>query len=106
MTDDISNSRERRGLALAFALCALASLALLANHPDGGARSLVDFIKDSARDQYIDGLVHGGFIVTSSALAVCFVLLSRYLGFARVPVVIGLVAFFMGCGALIASMIL
>jgi hypothetical protein len=106
MTDDISSYRERRGLAAAFALCALASLTLLANHPNGGAHSLADFIKEAASNQFRDGLVHGGFIVTLGALIVCFVFLSRCLGSARAPVVVGLVFFCIGCGALMASMIL
>lgn len=106
MTDDTSTYRERRGLAIAFALCALVTLTLLANHPNDRAHSLADFIKDEARNQFIAGLVHGGFIVTLGALIVCFVLLSRCLGSARVPVVIGLVAFCAGCGPLVSSMIL
>jgi hypothetical protein len=106
MTDHISTYREGRGLAAAFALCALASLTLLASHPNGGARSLADFIKDAARDQYIDAFVHGGFIVTLGALIVCFTFLSRCLGSARAAVVIGLVSFSIGSGALMASMIL
>jgi len=107
MSDDISSYRERRGLGAAFALCGLASLILLANHPSGGGtQSLVDFMKDEAHNAFIDGLVHGGFIVVLGALIVCFVFLARCLGSARVPVVVGLVAFCIGCGALIASMIL
>jgi hypothetical protein len=106
MTDDVSPHRERSGLAVAFGLCALATLTLLANHPNGGRHSVADFINDEAHNQFVDGLVHGGFIVTLSALIVCFVLLSRWLDSTRVPVVIGLVAFCVGCGALMASMIL
>jgi hypothetical protein len=106
VTDDISSDHERRGLATAFALCALATLLLLANHPGNGAHSLADLIKSEARNQLIDGLVHGGFIVILGALIVCFVFLSRYLGAARTPVVIGLVAFCIGSGALMASMTL
>jgi len=106
MTDDISSYRERRGLAAAFALCALATLTLMANHPGGGSHGFAELLKDEANNQFIDGLVHGGFIVTLAVLTVCFVFLSRCLGTARVPVVIGLVSFFIGSGALMASMIL
>ena len=106
MTDTLSNYREARGLGIALALCALATLTLLANHPNGGAHNLPDFIKEEARNQFIDGLVHGGFIVTQGALSVCLLLLSRRLGSDRVPVVIAVVAFLSGCGALVASMIL
>jgi hypothetical protein len=105
MADDIAN-RERRGLAAAFALCALASLTLLANHPSGSTGGLAAFVKEEAAHQLIDGVVHGGFIVTLSAQMICFVVLSRFLGSARVSVVAGLVCFCTGCAALIASMIL
>jgi hypothetical protein len=104
MTDD--NSSQRRGLAAAFTLCALASLTLLANHPGGSPGSFADLIKDEAAHRVIDGVVHGGFVVTLVALIICFVLLSRFLGLAKPLVVVGLVCFCVGCGALIASMVL
>ena len=106
MTDDISTDRQRRCLAAAFTVCALASLTLLANHPGGNPGSFADLIKDEAAHQVIDGVVHGGFVVTLVALIICFVLLSRLLGLAKSSVVIGLVCFCAGCGALIASMVL
>jgi hypothetical protein len=106
MADNLSNYREARGLGTAFALCALATLTLLANHPNAGTHNLGDFIKEEARNQFIDGLVHGGFIVTQVALSVCFLLLSCRLGSNRVPVVIAVVAFLIGGGALMTSMIL
>jgi hypothetical protein len=104
MTDDIF--KERRGLAAAFSLCAFASLTLLASHPSGSQGRFADLIKDEAAHQVIDGVVHGGFVVTLVALIICFVLWSRFLGLAKPPVVIGLVCFCVGCGALIASMVL
>jgi hypothetical protein len=104
MTDDISS--QRRGLAAAFTVCALASLTLLANHPGGNPGSFADLIKDEASHQVIDGVVHGGFVITLVALIICFVFLSRLLGLAKTSVVIGLVCFCAGCGALIASMVL
>lgn len=106
MSLEISGDRERRGLAAALALCSLATLALLASHPGGGAGSLADVLRDEAHSVLINGIVHGGFIVTLAALIVCFVLLSRRLGSGRVTVVIALAAFCIGCGLLIASMIL
>src|SRR5580704_18017641 len=106
MTGTLANYREACGLGIAFSLCALATLTLLANHPNAGAHDLADFIKEEARNQFIDGLVHGGLIATQGALSVCLLLLSRRLGSDRVPVVIAVVAFFIGCCALVASMIL
>jgi hypothetical protein len=95
----------RYRLAGAFAFCSLATLTLLANHPAAGAHTIADLIKAEARDQLSDAVVHGGFILTLSVLIVCFVILSRALGMARVAVVAGLVAFCVGCGALMSSMI-
>jgi hypothetical protein len=106
MSDDISTYCQRRGLAAAFTLCALSSLTLLANHPSGSPGSFADLIKDEAAHQVIDGVVHGGFVVTLVALVICFVLLSRFLGLAKTPVVIGLVCFCVGASAIIASMVL
>jgi hypothetical protein len=106
MTDGISTQRQRRGLAAAFTVCALASLMLLANHPGGHPGSFADLIKDEAAHQVIDGVVHGGFVITLVALIICFVSLSRLLGLAKSSVIIGLVCFCVGCSALIASMLL
>jgi len=106
MIDDSSTYRERRTLASAFALCALATLTLLANHPsDGGAKTFADFIQSTAQSQLADAIVHGGFIVTLAALIICFVFFCRCLGPMRGRVVIGLVTFCIGCGALMASMV-
>jgi len=96
----------RYRLAGAFAFCSLATLTLLANHPMAGAHTFADLIKAEARNQFVDGLVHGGFIATLSVLIVCFVFLSRALGMARVAVAAAFVAFCIGCGALMGSMIL
>jgi hypothetical protein len=106
MTAEDSTYRGHRGLAAAFALCAMVTATLLATHPGGSAGSFTDVLRAEARNQLIDGVVHGGFIVTLSVLMVCFVLWSRLLGAARVSVVVGLVAFCVGCGGLIASMLL
>jgi hypothetical protein len=108
MAAEDSTRRERRGLAAAFGLCAVATATLLASHPGGGggAGGFAEFLKAEARNQLIDGVVHGGFIVTSSILIVCCVLFSRLLGSGRAAVVVGLVAFCIGCGGLIASMLL
>jgi hypothetical protein len=80
---------ERNGLATAFAVCALTMAALLAGHATGNP-----------------AVVHGGFIVLQCVLMVCFVIWSRMLGSQRVAVVVGMVMFCVGCGALIGSMLL
>jgi len=105
MNQAICNQRERRRLAAAFALCGLATLTLLAAHPRARAGSFAELLRYEADHRLIDGLVHGGFIVTLSALMVCFVLLARVLGSWGVPVISALVAFLVGAAALMASMI-
>ena len=76
MADDISTYRERRGLAAAFTLCALASLALLASQPSGATGSFAALLKDEASHQFIDGVEHGGYVVTLVApiAVLCFCL--------------------------------
>jgi hypothetical protein len=80
---------ERNGLAVAFAVCALTMAALMADHSIGNP-----------------GVVHGAFIVVQCVLMVCFVIGSRMLGPDRVAVIVGMVMICVGCGALIASMLL
>lgn len=105
MSQTVEEGNRPRALAAALAACGLASLGLLANHPGAGAKTFSDVLHGEARDQLIAGIVHGGFIATLSALLICFVYLSRYLGRDRVPVVVGFVAFCIGTGAMMASMI-
>jgi hypothetical protein len=95
-----------RPLATSLAACSVVMLALLANHPQGGGHAPVEVLAAEARDQLIDGWVHGGAILVLSALIVCFVLLSRVLGPARVSVTAGLISFCIGCGAMMASLLL
>jgi len=95
-----------RWLAVSFALCATATATLLVNHPSGAAGTFADTLRSEASRQLTDALVHGGFIVTLCALMVCFTIWSRMLGSQRVAVVVGMVSFCVGCGTLIASMIL
>ena len=101
----LSTHSPRYWLAGAFACCALLTLMLLANHPMTGAHTIAAVLQAEARDQVADGLVHGGFIVILCVVIVCFVFLSRALGMGRVAVVGALVAFCVGCGALMGSMI-
>jgi hypothetical protein len=96
----------QRGLAAALLCCALTTLVLLASHPAGGGRTLVEIIQTEARDQRIDALVHTGFVVTLTVLIVCFVLVARLLGPTRPAVLTGLVSFCVGCGLLMLSMVL
>ena len=106
MIAEMSAAPARRGLAIAFALCGVATLLLLSSHPAGGGATLADILKHEAQNQRVDGLVHGGMVVVLTALIVCFVLLARLLGQGKARVTTGLVSFCVGSGALMASMLL
>jgi hypothetical protein len=105
MNQSLAEPNRQRVLAAALAACGLATLVLLAKHPAANAKTFADVLQGEARDQLVAGIVHGGFIATLSVLLICFVYLSRYLGQDRVPVVVGLVAFCIATGAMMASMI-
>jgi hypothetical protein len=100
--EDLTQSRK---LAGAFALCGLATLVLLANHPASAAHDFAGVLREEAGNQLMDGIVHGGFILVLATLVVCFAQLARLLGSGRVPVVVMTVAFTIGCAALMGSML-
>lgn len=93
------------GLAAAFALCGIATLTLLANHPKGGGHDFADILREEVGQQLMNGLVHGGFVLVLAALIACFALLAHRLGSGRVPMVLSLVAFCVGSAALMGSML-
>jgi len=112
MNEDSTSIRgpvARRGLAAGFAVCAVATGTLLASHPSGGGGSFAERLKAEGANQVSDAFVHGGFIVTLCALMVCFAIWSRMLvrmlDWARVPVIVAMVTFCVGCGGLMASMV-
>ena len=61
MADEIFNLPRTRRPSGAFALCGVASMTVLANHPRGGTGSFAVLIKDEAAHQAIAGVVHGRF---------------------------------------------
>ena len=99
-----SNPPGQRSLACVFALCALATVALLSDHPAGGGHTFTEVLQAEARNQVTDGVVHGGFILISAVLVASLVGLARILGSARMAITMGFVAFCVGAGALMMSM--
>ncbi len=95
-----------RPLAVAFALCGLATVLLLANHPASAAHDFAGVLREEAGNKVADGIVHGGFIFVLATLIACFALLARCLGPDRAPVVITTVAFNIGGAALMFSMLI
>jgi len=95
-----------RVLATAFGLCACAMIALLANHPHGGAQTFAEVLRIEAREQTAAAVVHGGFIATLAVLTACLSFLCRDLGAHRVAVTSGFIAFCIGTGVMIASLLI
>ncbi len=102
-TDDRAPSR---AVGLLLIATAVASLALLANHPEVHAHSFAEVLKQEAANRGIDALVHGGFIAVLAMQLVCYAIFSQRLRLRRPPVVAGLVFFTAGAAFLAASMVL
>jgi hypothetical protein len=100
-----AESVSSRALAIAFALCGLATVLLLTNHPASAAHDFAGVLREEAGNKLADGIVHGGFIFVLAALITCFALLARRLGPAKTAVVVTTVAFSIGSAALMFSML-
>jgi hypothetical protein len=84
----------------------IAALALLANHPGGGAATFADVLKEEASNRLADGIVHGGFIAVLALQMVCYAVFSRRLGLQRNAALAGLIFFAIGAAFLAGSMVL
>jgi hypothetical protein len=105
MTYENTAEAPRRAVGAVLIGCALASLALLANHPGGQAHDFAGVLKEEVANQAVDAFVHGGFIVVVSIQFVCFVVLGARMGLARTAVIAALVFTAIGYAAMSASMI-
>ena len=96
-----------QGRALGWALiaCAVATVALLANHPGGAAHSFAEMLHNEAANQVSDAVVHGGFIAVMAVELVCFAGLAVRLGPVRTPVLAAMIFTAAGFLALAGSMI-
>jgi hypothetical protein len=83
----------------------VASLALLAAHPGGDAKTFADVLKDEASHQVANAVVHGGFIVVLALQMVCYAVFSARLGLTRTASVAGLVLFGFGAAFMCASLL-
>jgi hypothetical protein len=81
----------------------IATVALLANHPGGDAKTFADVLKDEAANRTMDAIVHGGFVVVLALQAICYATLSARIGRGAIA---GLVFFAFGAAFLSASMVL
>ena len=94
-----------RPAGIALVIFAALSLALLANHPSGAARSFAEVLRDEAANRGLDALVHGGFIAILAGQLVCFAILTIRLGLDRPFAVAGLVLTSIGAAFLMLSML-
>jgi hypothetical protein len=101
-----TRNRTARPLAAAFALCALATLVLLASHPAAGAHDFAAVLREEAGNRLIDGVVHGGFLFVLAALIVAILSLAQRLGPGSAPLLIAVVSFCIGSAMLMGSMLL
>ncbi len=87
--------------------CAIASVALLASHPDGGgSRVLAEVLSREAAQAGSDAVVHGGFVLVLAIELVCFAALAVNTGVRRTSVLAAMIFALVGAGLLSASMIL
>ena len=94
-----------RALGWVLIACAVATVALLANHPGGASHSFADMLRSEAANQVSDAVVHGGFIAVMAVELVCFAGLAVRLGPVRTPVLAAMIFTAAGFLALAGSMI-
>ena len=106
MTDVTEQARSTRGPGLLLIAAGIASVALLASHPDGApAKDFAGVLKAEAADQFMDAVVHGGFIVVLAIELFCYAIFSARMK-ASAAATAGLVFFGVGAAFLSASMLL
>jgi len=105
MTDTLEQGPSTRGPELLLIAAGIASVVLLASHPEGApARDFAGVLKAEAGDQFMDAVVHGGFIVVLAIELFCYALLSARMK-ASAAATAGLVFFGAGAAFLSASML-
>ena len=107
MTDTIEQTDSSRAPGLLLIAAGIASVVLLASHPDSGAvHDFAGVLKAEAADQLMDAIVHGGFIVVLAIELFCYALFSARLKSSQAAATAGLVFFGVGAAFLSASMLL
>ncbi len=105
-TNDLP-TRPAWGAGAVLVGCAIASLLLLAGHPDGGGSPvLAEMLRREAAQSRSDAIVHGGFVLVLAIELVCFAALAIKAGARRASVLAAMVFALVGAGLLSASMIL
>ncbi|MGJ9416452.1 hypothetical protein ACHAC9_01615 [Massilia sp. CMS3.1] len=93
----------------AFAIACTTGLALfaLSHHPVvTKASSVQESLTQLVSLQFMDGVVHGGLMVMLAMLAGGFAVFSGLLGRRRVPVIVAMAAYSLGCCIVVGAMLL
>lgn len=83
---------------------AVASVALLANHPGGEASDFAGMLKSEAADQLMNAVVHAGFIVVLTVEMAAYAILSTRLA-SRSAAIIGMTFFAVGALFMMGSLL-
>ena len=94
-----------RAAGILLMAAAIASVALLANHPGGATASFSDLLKEEAKNQLVDAVVHGGFIAIMILETAGFGTLAMRLGAGKLAAILGLVLFAAGAAAMCGSLV-
>jgi len=106
MTDIAEQAPSARGPGLLLIAAGIGSVLLLASHPEGGAaKDFAGVLKAEAAEQFMDAVVHGGFIVVLAVELFCYAIFSARMKVSAAATA-GLVLFGVGAAFLSASMLL
>ena len=94
-----------RAAGIVLIVVAVATAALLINHPAASGTSFTDVLRNEAAAQAMNAVVHGGFIVVLAAELACMAIASTRLGWQRPAVAVAFVFALVGAGFLMLSML-
>lgn len=103
-TGDTQRSARAPGLVLIAT--AIATVVLLAIHPDGNAKDFAGVLRDEASNRGIDAVVHGGFIVILAIQAACYAIFASRFSRAENMAIAGLVFFSFGAALQTGSLLI
>lgn len=83
---------------------AVAAVALLMAHPEGGASDFAGMLKQEAADQKQNAIVHGGYLFVLAVQIVCYALFSARLT-ARSLATAGIITFAIGAAFMMGSLL-
>jgi hypothetical protein len=90
-------------IGAALIATAVASLALLANHPGGNAHDFPGLLQEEAANRVMDAVVHGGFVVVLAIQLVCYAVFAARMR--RTAALAALIFFAAGTASLSASLV-